>query len=101
MDNSITDTQATFTSHHDASPQGHGAFVHDLCDFASHAKSVGDAGRDVNLLEVFGREPDADQLPKARRASPNVDCHVVDLAFDHANQFSLRPSNLRMQTADL
>src|SRR5215475_5651373 len=75
------------------------AFVYDLRDLTGHAESVREPGRDVNLSEVFSRQPDADPLPEVWRAAPNVDRHVVDLALDHANQFGLRSTNLRVQPA--
>src|SRR5262245_47749093 len=76
------------------------AFVHDLRDLAGHAEPMSESGRDVNLPEVFSRQPDADPLPEMRRTAPNVDRHVVDLALDHVDQFALRSPNLRVQPAD-
>src|SRR5262249_60434067 len=74
-----------------------GAFVYDLRDLAGHAEAVSESGRDVNLPEVFSRQPDADPLPEVGRAAPNVDRHVVGLALDHANQLALRAPDLRGQ----
>src|SRR5262245_43360603 len=75
------------------------AFVYDLRGLAGDAEAVSEPRRDVNLAEVFSRQPDADPLPEVWRAAPNVDRHVVDLALDHANQFALRPAKLRVQPA--
>src|SRR5262245_38600683 len=77
-----------------------GAFVLDLGDVAGHAKAVSESRRDVDLPKVFSRQPDADPLSEMRRAASNINRNVVDLAFDHPNQFTLRPPDLRVQPAD-
>src|SRR5262245_8356223 len=77
-----------------------GTFVFDLSDLAGHTKTVSESRRDEDLPEVFGRQPDADPLPEMRRTASNINCNVVDLAFDHPNQFALRAPNLGVQPAD-
>ncbi len=75
------------------------ALVFDLSDLARHTKTMSEFRRNVNLPEIFSRQPDADPLPEMLRAAANIDRNIIDFAFDHPNQFPLRAPDLRMQAS--
>ena len=56
------------------------------------AEAVREAGRDVELAEVLRRQRHADPPAEGRRAAPDVDRDVEDLARDRADQLALRPA---------
>src|SRR3954465_12649388 len=59
-----------------------------------------EAGRYVALAEVVGAQHHGDPPRKRRRPKAHVHGDVVDLAFDHAHQLSLRPAQLKVQPAE-
>ena len=61
---------------------------------------MAEARWDPRIAVFVPREPEAGPFAEARRAAPQVDGHVVELAGEHADQLALRPAELIVQAAD-
>ena len=57
------------------------------------------AFRNPELLLVFRAQYHRFPATESRRAMADIDGHIVDLTFQHADQFPLRPRPLVMQAA--
>src|SRR6185295_9810777 len=65
-----------------------GALVFDLRDVADDGEAVREAFGNVDLLEVLRRHADADPFAERRRAAPDVDGDVENLALDDAKELA-------------
>ncbi len=66
---------------------------------ALDAKTMGEARGHIDAAQVIGAEPDPDPPAKAGRPVPDVDGDVKDGPEHWADEFPLRVSLLRVQSA--
>ena len=76
-----------------------GGLVEELGLVGEDQEAVGEALRDPELPLVLGGEHLAQPAPAGRRAAPQVDGHVEDLAADHPHQLPLRLRQLVVEAA--
>src|SRR5690606_25366763 len=76
-----------------------GAQVAEHRALGQHREAVGETLRYPELATVFGTEDHRLPAAEGRRAAADVHRHVIHLAFEHADQLSLRPRPLVMQAA--
>ncbi len=75
-------------------------FIEDVSRFRDHAEAVSKAARKPQHAFVLTGKFDGFIFPEGRRAAPQVDRNIENLAGDRANEFALGLANLVVQSAN-